>query len=312
MRVIVTGAAGFVGSHLVESLVDEGHQVVAIDCLLPESYDPEVKAQQLRGVAGLPGVEVHRLDLRTDHLGEVLAGADAIINEAAMPGLMKSWSDFDVYVGCNLLAVQRLLDAARASGVSRFVQISTSSVYGQLAVGDETLPTEPFSPYGVSKLAAEKLILAHVANFGLDAVILRYFSLYGPRQRPDMGYHLFCEALLDGRSITIYGDGRQRRSNTHVRDAVAATCAALQRGSAGDIMNIAGDQTIELIDAIGVLADELGTAPNLVFAPPRPGDQRNTSGDTSRARRILQWTAHTPLEVGLREQAAWHRSRRLT
>lgn len=310
MRVVVTGAAGFAGSHLVEALIAEGHQVVAIDCLLPESYDPEVKARQFREVAGLPGVEAHRLDLRTDPLGDVVTGADAIINEAAMPGLMKSWSDFDVYVGCNLLAVQRLLDAARTAGVSRFVQISTSSVYGRFAVGDETLPTEPFSPYGVSKLAAEKLVLAHVANFGMDAIILRYFSLYGPRQRPDMGYHLFCEALLDGRPITVYGDGRQRRSNTHVRDAVAATRAALQRGSAGDIMNVAGDGTIALADAIAVLADELGISPQLVFASPRPGDQRDTAGDSSRAQRILDWAPQTPLETGLREQAAWHRSRR--
>lgn len=310
MRVVVTGAAGFVGSHLVEALVAEGHQIVALDCLLPHSYDPEVKARQFRAVARLPGVEALEVDLRTDPLTGVLTGADAIVNEAAMPGLMKSWSVFDVYVECNLLAVQRLLDAARATGVTRFVQISTSSVYGRFALGDETLPTEPFSPYGVSKLAAEKLVLAHVANFGLDAVILRYFSLYGPRQRPDMGYHLFCEALLDGRPITVYGDGQQRRSNTHVRDAVAATSAALELGTAGDVINIAGSQSVELMEAIEVLARELGTTPNLVFEPPRPGDQRDTAGDAARARQILRWTPRVDIVEGLRGQAAWHRERR--
>ncbi len=227
-----------------------------------------------------------------------------------MPGLMKSWTDFDVYVGCNLLAVERLLAAVERAGVGRFVQISTSSVYGRFAVGDESLPTEPFSPYGVSKLAAEKLVLAHVANFGLDAVILRYFSLYGPRQRPDMGYHLFCEAMLDGRPITVFGDGRQRRSNTYVSDAVSATVAALDRGSGGDVVNICGDQTIELLDAIGVLADELGVEPIIEFAQPRPGDQRDTSGDATRARRVLRWSPEVSVDVGLRRQAAWHAARR--
>lgn len=310
MRVVVTGAAGFVGSHLVEALAGRGDDVVAVDCLLPDSYSASIKAENLKALARLPGVECRTVDLRTDDLASVVAGADAVVNEAAMPGLMKSWTDFDVYVGCNLLAVERLLAAIEREAVGRFVQISTSSVYGRFAIGDESLPTEPFSPYGVSKLAAEKLVLAHVANFGLDATILRYFSLYGPRQRPDMGYHLFCEAMLDGRPITVFGDGRQRRSNTYVSDAVSATVAALDRGSAGDVANVCGDETIELLDVIGVLADELGVEPILEFAPPRPGDQRDTSGDATRARRILGWAPNVPLEVGLRRQAAWHASRR--
>ncbi len=283
---------------------------MAVDCLLSDSYSAAIKAENLQSLAGLPGVECRNVDLRTDDLAAVVAGADAVVNEAAMPGLMKSWTDFDVYVGCNLLAVERLLVAVERAGVGRIVQISTSSVYGRFAVGDENLPTEPFSPYGVSKLAAEKLVLAHVANFGLDAVILRYFSLYGPRQRPDMGYHLFCEAMLDGRPITVFGDGRQRRSNTYVSDAVSATVAALDRGSAGDVVNICGDETVELLDAIAVLADELGVEPILEFAQPRPGDQRDTSGDATRARRILRWSPQVPVDVGLRRQAAWHAARR--
>lgn len=307
---MVTGAAGFVGSHLVEALAARGDEVVAVDCLLSDSYSAAIKAENLQSLAGLPGVECRNVDLRTDDLAAVVAGADAVVNEAAMPGLMKSWTDFDVYVGCNLLAVERLLVAVERAGVGRIVQISTSSVYGRFAVGDENLPTEPFSPYGVSKLAAEKLVLAHVANFGLDAVILRYFSLYGPRQRPDMGYHLFCEAMLDGRPITVFGDGRQRRSNTYVSDAVSATVAALDRGSAGDVVNICGDETVELLDAIAVLADELGVEPILEFAQPRPGDQRDTSGDATRARRILRWSPQVPVDVGLRRQAAWHAARR--
>jgi nucleoside-diphosphate-sugar epimerase len=172
------------------------------------------------------------------------------------------------------------------------------------------LPTEPFSPYGVSKLAAEKLVQAYVANFGLDAVILRYFSLYGPRQRPDMGYHLFCEAMLDERPITVFGDGRQRRSNTYVSDAVSATVAALAGGAPGDVLNVCGDETIALLDAIGVLADELGVQPVLEFREPRPGDQRDTAGDAGRAREVLGWAPRVPVETGLRRQAAWHRDLR--
>lgn len=310
VRVVVTGAAGFVGSHLVQALVDDGREVVAVDCLLPDSYDPAVKVANLDLVEGLPGVEVQIRDLRTDRLDDVVAGADAVINEAAMPGLMKSWTDFELYANCNLLAVDRLLRAAESAGVQRFVQISTSSVYGQYAVGDEGQATEPYSPYGVSKLAAEKLVLAHVANFGLPAVILRYFSLYGPRQRPDMGYHIFCEAMLDGRPLTIFGDGAQTRSNTHVRDAVRATVTALQKGSPGDVMNIAGGDSIGLLDAIAVLADELGVTPRLDHARPRPGDQRDTYGDTALAAEVLGWKPIIGIDAGLREQAAWHRDRR--
>ncbi len=311
MRVVVTGAAGFVGSHLVEALVAEEHEVVAIDCLLSESYDPAVKAANLQAVSRLPGVEIHNLDLRSDGLTGALRDADAVINEAAMPGLMKSWSDFDLYVRCNLLAVDRLLAASREADVGRFVQISTSSVYGRYAVGDESQPTEPFSPYGVSKLAAEKLVQAYVANFGLPAVVLRYFSLYGPRQRPDMGYHIFCEAMLDGRALTVFGDGTQSRSNTHVQDAVAATVAALTAGRPGDVVNVAGGDRIELLAAISVLADELGVQPELEFRDRRPGDQLDTQGDITRAGDILGWQPAVPIEDGLREQARWHAARRL-
>lgn len=310
MRVLVTGAAGFVGSHLVGELLDAGHEVVAVDCLLPESYSADVKRSNLATVVNRPGVRFVEADLRTDDLAPILVGCDAVINEAAMPGLAKSWDDFHLYASCNLLAVDRLIRASREAGIGRFVQISTSSVYGQYAVGDESSPTEPFSPYGVSKLAAEKLVLAHVANFGFPAVVLRYFSLYGPRQRPDMGYHLFCEAMLDGRPVTVFGDGHQTRSNTHVRDAVAATIAALNAGEPGSVINIAGGQSIDLLGALRILGDELGVEPDLAFESPRPGDQRDTFGDTTLAKTILGWSPLVDIESGLREQARWHRAQR--
>jgi len=310
VRVVVTGAAGFVGSHLVDALVRERHQVVALDCLLPDSYDPAVKAANFAEIAALPGVELCEADLRTSALVEVLAGADAIVNEAAMPGLVKSWSEFDLYVGCNLLALDRLLAAARVADIQRIVHISTSSVYGRYAIGAEDQPTEPYSPYGVSKLAAEKLLLAHVANFGTPAVILRYFSLYGPRQRPDMAYHRFCEAMLDGRPLVVHGDGRQRRTNTHVHDAVAATIAALDKGAPGEILNVAGGESVRLLEAISILSDALDVEPTIEYTPPRPGDQRDTAGDVTRARQVLDWTPRIGIAEGLRDQAAWHQRRR--
>lgn len=310
MRIVVTGAAGFVGSHLTEELAACGHDVTAIDCLLPDSYPASIKAERLARLAELPKVTTGMVDLRVDALEPLLEGAHAVINEAAMPGLMKSWSDFELYASCNLLAVDRLIRASQTAGVGRLIQISTSSVYGRFATGGEDSPTRPYSPYGVSKLAAEKLVLAHVENFGLPALILRYFSLYGPGQRPDMGYHLFCEAMLDGRTITIYGDGLQTRSNTYVSDAVQATICAISAGQPGDVLNIAGGDTVSVLEAVEILADELGVVPEIEFVEPRPGDQRDTRGDTTRARQVLRWSPVVDAEEGLRRQARWHLQRR--
>ena len=312
MRVLLTGAAGFIGSHVCEALSTAGHEVVALDCLLPESYDANVKRATFLELARLPGVKLVNADLRTDPLDHWLEGVDAVINEAAMPGLMNSWSDFSLYAQCNLMALDRLVQASSRANIGKFIQISTSSVYGRTAIGDETAPTEPFSPYGVTKLAAEKLLLAHCANFGFPAVVLRYFSIYGPRQRPDMAYHRFAEALLDGRPMTVFGDGQQSRSNTYVGDAVRATVEALHTGQLGGIYNISGGESIRLLEAIEVLAGELGVRPEIDFAPARPGDQRDTFGVTTRARDELGWSPRISPVVGLRLQAQWHQRLRDT
>lgn len=310
MHVLVTGGAGFIGSHVVELLQQQGHQVTVVDCLLPDSYDDQVKRERLAELELLEGVDVEVADLRTADLDGLLSGVDAVINEAAMPGLMKSWADYTLYESCNLSAVNRLVEACKNNDVQRFVQISTSSVYGRDAVGDETSPTEPVSPYGVTKLAAEKLLLAHHQAFDFPAVILRYYSVYGPGQRPDMAYHIFCEALLDRRPITVFGDGEQERSNTYVTDAATATVAALTKGTTGGIYNIAGGQTVTVNEAIKILAQELDTSATVIHEPARPGDQRITRGATAKAQRELGWTASTGITAGLAAQAAWHRSRR--
>ncbi len=309
MRIVVTGAAGFIGSHLCEALLAEGHEVVGIDAFI-DYYPKPMKLRNLAAVAEHPRYRFHEVDLRDGDLDPLLEGADAVINEAAMAGLMRSWSDLGAYVGCNLLALGRLLEASRRAGVGRFIQASTSSVYGAGAVGDEQLATRPVSPYGVTKLAAENLLMAHVATNDLPAVILRYFSIYGPRQRPDMAYHIFTEAMLDGRPIVVYGDGRQTRSNTYVADCVAGTMLALARGEAGETYNIGGGRVIELNRAIDVIAEAIGARPVIEQRDPRPGDQRHTEADTAKAERAFGYRPAVEPADGLVRQVEWHRSLR--
>jgi nucleoside-diphosphate-sugar epimerase len=309
MRVVVTGAAGFIGSTLAESLIADGHEVVGIDAFIPY-YPREVKEANLERLRDEPRFRFAELDLRTADLAPCLEGADAVIHEAAMAGLMRSWTDLELYASCNILATNRLIEASMQAGVARFVLASTSSVYGLEAVGDEDHALEPSSPYGITKLAAEKLVLAHVALRGFPATIIRYFSIYGPRQRPDMAYHRFIEAMLDGTPITVYGDGEQTRSNTYVTDAVRGTMLALERGAVGGIYNIGGGRTIALNEAIRLIAGHVGVEAIIEREPARPGDQRHTSADISRARDALGFEPTVEPSEGLARQVAWHQERR--
>lgn len=304
MRIVVTGAAGFIGSHLCERLLDDGHDVVGLDCFT-DYYDRDLKESNLEPAHRNEHFTFAELDLRADDLDEVLEHADAVVNEAAMPGLVRSWADFDAYQSCNLTGLHRLIEASQRSGIGRFVQASTSSVYGLDALGDEDQPTRPISPYGVTKLAAEHLLLAHHHTHGFPAVILRYFSIYGPRQRPDMAYRIFCERLLSAQPITIYGDGQQTRGNTYVSDCVAATVSALGKGEAGRTYNIGGGESISLVDALGVLAEALEVQPEVRWADPRPGDQRNTMAAISRAAGELGWEPAVRPREGLVTEALW-------
>jgi UDP-glucuronate 4-epimerase len=308
VKVVVTGAAGFVGSHLAEALLADGHEVVGIDCFT-DYYTRADKEANLLVARQHPAFTFVEADLRTDPLEPILDGADAVVNEAATPGLVLSWDDFERYQSTNLSAVKRLIDASLATGIGHFVQASTSSVYGVDATGAEDSTTLPVSPYGVTKLAAEHLLRAHRESFGLPLTILRYFSIYGPRQRPDMAYRIFCERLLRGEAITVFGDGEQSRSNTYVGDCVAATVAALERPGDGTIMNIGGGREITLREAISILAEELGVEPVIEHQPTRKGDQRRTVADTSRARDLLGWEPAVAPEEGLAEQVRWVRER---
>ncbi len=310
MRVLVTGAAGFVGSHLSERLVADGHDVVGVDGIILESYAAAYKHDNLRFLQDSENFKLLKLDLRTDDLSAAFDGIDAVVHLAAVPGLPISWERLDLYTVCNLLATGRLIHAASAAGIKRFVHVSTSSVYGKMAVGDENQVLRPYSPYGLTKLAAENLLFAHHDNHGFPALALRYFSIYGPRQRPDMAYHIFMEAMLSGKPITVFGDGHQSRSNTFVGDCVEATVLALHNGQLGEAYNVGGGELVTLNEAIEVISELSGREPIIDRRPDRAGDQRMTQADTSKALKDFGYEPKVGVREGLTRQFEWHVDRR--
>ena len=304
MRCLVTGAAGFIGSHLCERLLQEGYEVIGLDAFIPY-YDPDIKERNIAALLPQPRFQFHRLDLRQDNLAEIVRSVNYIFHLAAMPGLVQAWLDFDGYWTCNVLGTHRLLEAVRrdADHLRRFLYISTSSVYGRYASGDESLPLKPVSPYGVTKLAAEHLCRAYAEAYGLPLVVLRYFSVYGPRQRPDMAYHRFIRALLFDQPIIIYGDGMQVRGNTYISDCVEATIRAMD-AKVGETYNIGGGEAVTVLDIIRKLESISGCKARIRQEPPRPGDQRYTFADTSKLRSHFDWQPQVKLDDGLWQQ--WH------
>lgn len=305
MNCVVTGAAGFIGSHLCEALLAAGHEVVGLDSFVPY-YPRAIKETYLAGLRPQPRFRLAEVDLRTGELAPVVANAELIFHLAAMAGLDQSWTNFDGYASCNVQATQRLLEAIRQAQppLRRFVHGSTSSVYGRHACGDESLPTRPISPYGVTKLAAENLARAYLDAYELPVVVVRFFSVYGPRQRPDMGYYKFIEALLDDRVITVTGDGQQTRSNTYVADCVEATMAAAQ-APVGEVYNLGGGESASVWDVLRRLEKLAGRAARTQVAAARAGDQRHTFADTAKLRSHLGWRPRTALDEGLARQWAW-------
>ena len=307
MKCLVTGAAGFIGAHLCQRLLQDGQEVVGVDAFIPY-YPRALKEANLAGLRNRAGFSFHEIDLRQDPLEPVVDGVDVVFHLAAMAGLAKSWTDFDGYQSCNITATQRLLEAVRGRpGVRRFLYASTSSVYGRFSSGDETLPTRPISPYGVTKLAAENLCRAYAAEHGLPLVVLRYFSVYGPGQRPDMGYHRFIQALLTGEAIVVYGDGMQVRGNTYVADCAEATVAAVG-ALPGETFNVGGGETASVWDMIQRLERIIGQRAAVRREPARKGDQRSTCADTTKLSRHLGWQPRVALDDGLARQVAWQRS----
>ena len=310
-QVLVTGAAGFIGSHLCESLLRQGHAVRGLDSFTT-FYDPERKRANAEAILRDPGFELVSDDLNTAPLDEVLDGVDVVAHLAGEPGVSNSWGpNFDRYVDRNVLATQRLLEAASKHGVSRLVYASSSSVYG---TGADTLRAtgepRPASPYGVTKLAAETLVGAY-AGAGLPTVSLRYFSVYGPRQRPDMAAHRFIECLLDGRPLTVYGDGTQVRDFTFVDDIVEATSQALFADvPTGAVLDVASTQPTSVNTLVGHLETLVGIESTRDTNDERPGDVPRTEGEITSARDQLGWKPTVDLRTGLKRQLDWHRGLR--
>src|SRR4051812_34230850 len=296
MRYLVTGAAGFIGSHLVEALEAAGHDVAGLDCFT-DYYDPPLKGEN----AGSHDVE--RVDLAEDELD--VSGFDGVFHLAGQPGVRSFGDVFPLYLRRNVLATQRLFEAAAAAGV-RVVYASSSSVYGDA----ERYPTpedadpQPRSPYGITKLACEHLARAYGRDFGLDAVGLRYFTVYGPRQRPDMFMTRVVTALAEGGTFELYGDGSQSRSFTYVGDAVAATVAVMERG-AHRIYNVGGGDEASVRDAIALLERIAERSLDVRYGARVPGDLVRTCADSSRLRDELGWSPRTALEDGLRAHWEW-------
>jgi UDP-glucuronate 4-epimerase len=309
-RCLVTGAAGFIGSHLCKQLLARGHSVIGIDAFIPY-YPREVKERNMESFSKTPDFAFYEIDLRYDELDPVLEGIDTVFHLAAMPGLMRSWSDFDLYMTCNLQVTHRLLEAACINQVKHFIYGSTSSVYGRFATGNEELPLAPCSPYGVTKLSAEYLCRAYAENSGLPLTILRFFSVYGPGQRPDMAYHIFIQALLQNEPVTVYGDGEQSRSNTFIDDCVQGILLAFERPerSIGEVFNIGGGEIVTLNQMLHILAQLLACSPKLNFAQARPGDQRSTAADITKAHQILGYTPTISVTEGLKAQVEWQKAR---
>jgi nucleoside-diphosphate-sugar epimerase len=305
MKCLVTGAAGFIGSHLCERLLADGHEVVGLDAFIP-FYPRPLKEANLMAARCSERFLFHPLDLRSDDLAPAVEGVDVVYHLAAMAGLPKSWTEFDLYETCNVRGTFRLLDALRNGKLKQFVYVSTSSVYGRYGSGDETLPTRPISPYGVTKLAGENLCRAFSEEMGLPLVVLRYFSVYGPRQRPDMGYNLFITSILEGKPLTVFGDGLQMRGNTYISDCIEATVAATQSVS-GETYNVGGGETVSVWDVLRQLEEILGRKAVVVGRPARPGDQRYTAADTTKLKRHFGWVPKVSLSEGLSQQVAWQR-----
>lgn len=305
--VLVTGVAGFVGSRVARSLLDQGATVVGVDNFLAESYSRTLKESNLLQLKMFDNFQFFEIDLRSANL-QTLPHVDFVINEAAMPGLMLSWSHLSLYLDSNVLIVGRLLDFARERGIKRFLQVSTSSVYGAFAVDSEDSPVAPVSPYGVTKLAAEHLIKSFANSYKIPFVILRYFSVYGPGQRPDMAYNKFINAALQRAPITIFGDGSQKRTNTYIDDCVSGTIEALKNGKNGETYNISGSASISVSRAVEIISELAGFDIEVNYEDQRPGDQTETKGDSRKALRDFKFTAKVSPEEGLKAQFEWQKS----
>lgn len=312
MRALVTGVAGFIGSHLAEQLLADGHTVRGVDCFTPY-YEEASKRANLEGLVNHPDFVLVDADLRVTEIERLLPSIDVVFHQAAQPGVRLSWSEgFVLYAEHNILASQRLLEALRHHTVSRVVFASSSSVYGNSPIYPTTeadLP-QPHSPYGVTKLAAEHLCGLYASNWGVPTVSLRYFTVYGPRQRPDMATHRLIEAARGGPAFPLFGDGSQARDFTFVGDIVAANLAAGAADLApGVVINVSGGSSCPLSELVELVGEVVGRPVPVERRPAQHGDVARTGGSIDKARELLGWVPTTDLRSGVALQVEWHERR---
>ncbi len=307
MKCLITGVAGFIGSHLAERLLRDGHEVIGIDSFF-DNYPKTIKENNIRGLLTSPRFNFIEGSLVDINLGEIVDRVDVVYHQAAVPGVRSSWGkNFDQYTVNNVNATQILLEACKSKGIKKFIYASSSSVYGDamvLPVKESSLKL-PVSPYGVTKLAGENLASLYFKCYGIPTVSLRYFTVYGPGQRPDMAFHRFISAILDEREIEIYGSGEQTRDFTYIDDVVEANIRVLPKGKEGTIYNIGGGSRIKLIESLKIIEEISGKKANLRFKEDQKGDVMHTYADVSNAKRDLGYSPSVDIREGLKRHYDW-------
>jgi nucleoside-diphosphate-sugar epimerase len=307
VKCLVTGVAGFIGSHLAERLLREGYELIGVD-LFVDNYPKPIKENNIKGLLESCKFKFIEGSIVKINLSEIVDQVDVVFHQAAIPGVRSSWGkNFDQYTVNNINATQTLLEACKDKRIMKFIYASSSSVYGdarELPV-TESSPKSPISPYGVTKLAGENLTSLYFKCYGVPSVSLRYFTVYGPRQRPDMAFHRFISAILDKRRIEIYGNGEQTRDFTYVDDAVDANVRAFLNGKEGGIYNIGGGSRVKLIESLKIIEEISGEKADLQFIEAQRGDAVHTYADVSNAKKDLGYSPKIDIRVGLKRHYDW-------
>ena len=309
MRCLVSGAAGFIGSHLAERLVRDGQEVIGIDCFL-DYYPREVKEENLAGLKKSPNFHFQEANLLELDLPALVQKTDFIFHLAAQAGVRASWGEsFSIYTENNIRATQRLLESCKGQKVSKFILASSSSVYGdaeEMPTSENSAP-KPVSPYGLSKLACEHLCYLYWKNHKIPYLALRYFTVYGPRQRPDMAFHKFLRSALHGKEIEIYGDGNQTRDFTYISDIINATVKSISTDAVAESVNLGGGSPATIWQVLNIIEDITGKRVRLRHIEEQKGDVRHTCADITKAQRILGYAPQVRLGDGLRKQFLWQK-----
>jgi len=306
MRALITGVAGFIASHLAEGLLKLGWEVKGIDSFT-DYYSRKIKENNLKNLKENKNFSFQEEDLLELDLEKVLEGIDYLFHLAAQPGVRKSWGrNFEIYIRNNITVTQKLLETAKELPLKKFILASSSSVYGEspLPLREDNL-LRPISPYGVTKLASENLGYLYYKSFKVPVIILRYFTVYGPRQRPDMAFHKFIKALLNDEEITIYGDGKQSRDFTYISDVVGATIAAAQCEATGEIINIGGGAQVTVNKTLRILEEITKKKARVSYIEKQRGDVLHTFADISKAKKLLDYQPKVKLKEGLEKEVEW-------